>query len=270
MADARPEEALVHVLLAELPRVRRRAQASVALDPVHAAPAVLAVVPRAVVYVLLAVHPPETGRTFAFVIQSVDFFASATVTTWRRIARYVLALAVFTRITRFTDTRVGSMGVEAFSFLARRIEALVDVVGAGGAGKPGGARALIPVIQRLAGGAVAAWLRRAEILPFTMTPGESGGAGAVVGVEGAEGAGAAVLAGLGVARVLDGDLAEGGREPDRARAEEARARLRRGPHVARPAVLAPRARTRVARVQVLTVLPHVHRRAVAVGFASWC
>lgn len=87
----------------------------------------------------------------------------------------------------------------------------------------------------------------------------SAGAGELV--EGGKRAGAAVEAGVRIAGVGDGDLAEGSRVADGTGAPEARAAVGRGDtHVAGAAVLTARSRTRVARVGVLTVLAHVHAR----------
>ena len=60
MADRGPQGALVDVVLAELARVRRRADALVPVDVVDARRPVLAQVARTVVYVLLAVLTQET------------------------------------------------------------------------------------------------------------------------------------------------------------------------------------------------------------------
>lgn len=55
LAHTRPLSALVHVLLAQLPHVRRRTHARVPVDVVHTRRPVLAQVARTIVNVLLAV-----------------------------------------------------------------------------------------------------------------------------------------------------------------------------------------------------------------------
>lgn len=87
----------------------------------------------------------------------------------------------------------------------------------------------------------------------------SAGAGELV--EGGKRAGAAVEAGVRIAGVGDGDLAEGSRVADGTGAPEDRAAVGRGDtHVAGASVLTARSGTRVARVRVLTILAHVHAR----------
>lgn len=59
LAHARPERALVDVLVAVRARERWRTLASVRIDAVHASGAVLTQMTRTVVDVLLAIHPGE-------------------------------------------------------------------------------------------------------------------------------------------------------------------------------------------------------------------
>lgn len=91
--------------------------------------------------------------------------------------------------------------------------------------------------------------------------GVSRGTSAGVGLEAAKAASAAIEARIGVAGVGHDDLAERRREAHGTRAREGGRRSWRRAHVAGTSVLT--AWTRVARVRVLAVFAHVHRRAAA-------
>lgn len=84
---------------------------------------------------------------------------------------------------------------------------------------------------------------------------------ASVAVEAGEGAGAAVAAGTAVASVVLADLAEGGSEADGAGTCEGRGLDGGRIDLTDTTVLAPRLRTRVARVSMLAELPDVPRCA---------
>lgn len=151
--------------------------------------------------------------------------------------------------------RVRSEGVGAGAVAARVSPALVHIRRAGGTGEARRTRADVRVPGGVARGTVAARLGGAVVHQLALVTAVSGRALAHVGVEGQQLARGAVHAGVGVARVLDGDLAQGGLVSDGALAVEARPRHVQD-HVARAAVLAARTRPVAARVQVLAVLAH--------------
>ena len=143
---------------------------------------------------------------------------------------------------------------------AGRLVALVDVVGAVGAGEAVRALALVAGLQREALGLVAAGFGGAVVDQLTVVAAEAGRAVAAVDVQGLQGAGAAVLARLAVTGVSHRDLAQAGRVADGALAGELRSGAVGELHLTPAAVLTPLAATRQARVLILTVGTDVCRR----------
>lgn len=167
----------------------------------------------------------------------------------------------FQHSTEEKNLLVGSVGVDAAAVNARVAQALVDVDGAGGAGKARSAGALVRVGQRRALGAVLARVQGAVVDRLALVAAEAGRTGARVVVERVQDAGAAVLARRRVARVRHGDLAQRRREAERARAREAGHGVGRHLDGAGAAVLAARARPRVTGIGKLAVFSYVLRWA---------
>lgn len=268
LAHARPHGALVHVLLAQLARVGRRAAAGVAVDIVHAGRAVLTQVPRAVVDVLLAILAAETHRALALIAEGVHLSTFTIILAWRRVARDVLAFAVLSSVARVAHAFVGAVCVVALPAHTGVAVALHYVIATRAPREARRTRALEGVPQGSALASVATRLRRAVVLHLAMRPGVSLGTGARVSLETLQRAGAAVHARVGIARVGHGYLAQRRHESDGAGAGEGGRGGGRDLDVARAAILAARLGTRVARVQVLAVLAHVHGGAIAIGLLS--
>lgn len=159
------------------------------------------------------------------------------------------------------------MDILAGTVSARVPVALVDVVRAIRPGEARCTRALVAVFERATLGPVSTGRRGAVILSFAMLACKPGAARAHVLAQRLEIACGTVEAGRGVASILDRDFAQtGGKTHGTGARERGSATPNAFTYPARTAVLA--ARSRVARIQVLTVFPYVFRCAIAMRLAA--
>jgi hypothetical protein len=267
LADGRPQRALVDVLGAEPPGVRRRALARVRAYAVDARPPVLTLMSRTIVDVLFAVGPAETGRAITGICMLITLATLSAIQTWTGIAGNVLALAVLSCVAFVASARVAAVCVVALAVHARFVPALVLVVLAFGTRESWGTFALVFLPQRGALGPVPARLGRAVVFLLAVFPCVSRCARTLVGLQRPQRASAPVQARPPVTRVRDRYFTQRRTKSQRTQTRKTRRSPGRYPHLTRPAVLTPRSRSCMARIQMLAVLAHVLRRTVAEGVA---
>lgn len=90
--------ALVNILSAELTCEFWFTLAVVGIDSIDTSPSILAVMPRTVIYVLVAVFSCETWHTGTFIAGLSFLDAGASIMTGRRVAGQVTALTVLARV----------------------------------------------------------------------------------------------------------------------------------------------------------------------------
>lgn len=90
--------ALVNILCAELTCKFWFTLAVVGVDSIDTGPSIMALMPRTVVYVVVAVFSCETWHTGTFVAGLSFLDAGASIMTGRRVAGQVTALTVFARV----------------------------------------------------------------------------------------------------------------------------------------------------------------------------